>query len=79
MQFDATGDYLATGDKGGRIVIFSRLDNDEPGAAGHQYMPYAEFQSHESEFDYLKVSWGGGAHNGSRTSGGVKAAGRGGD
>ena len=55
MQFDATGDYLATGDKGGRIVIFSRLDNDDPGA-GHQYMPYAEFQSHESEFDYLKVS-----------------------
>ncbi|GMI11277.1 hypothetical protein TrVE_jg2978 [Triparma verrucosa] len=53
VQFDATGDYLATGDKGGRIVIFSRLDNDDPGA-GHQYMPYAEFQSHESEFDYLK-------------------------
>ena len=24
VQFDATGEYLATGDKGGRIVVFQR-------------------------------------------------------
>ena len=24
MEFDATGDYLATGDKGGRVVLFER-------------------------------------------------------
>lgn len=24
MDFDRTGDYLATGDKGGRIVLFER-------------------------------------------------------
>jgi len=25
-RFDETGDYLATGDKGGRIVIFERAE-----------------------------------------------------
>ncbi len=72
VEFDSCGDFLATGDKGGRIVIFSRLtpqdqdvvdddgDRDSemrtrpPGSSAYQYMPYAEFQSHESEFDYLK-------------------------
>lgn len=24
VEFDATGDYLATGDKGGRVVVFER-------------------------------------------------------
>jgi len=38
---------LATGDKGGRIVIFKRAEEET-------YEPYAEFQSHESDFDYLK-------------------------
>lgn len=26
VEFDDTGDFLATGDKGGRIVIFERAD-----------------------------------------------------
>lgn len=26
VRFDETGDYLATGDKGGRIVIFERAE-----------------------------------------------------
>ncbi|GMI44336.1 hypothetical protein TrCOL_g416 [Triparma columacea] len=46
-QFDGTGQYLATGDKGGRIVIFKKAEEAI-------YEPYAEFQSHESDFDYLK-------------------------
>eukprot|EP00520_Triparma_pacifica_P010265 CAMPEP_0118634900 /NCGR_PEP_ID=MMETSP0785-20121206/1792_1 /TAXON_ID=91992 /ORGANISM="Bolidomonas pacifica, Strain CCMP 1866" /LENGTH=426 /DNA_ID=CAMNT_0006525903 /DNA_START=1210 /DNA_END=2486 /DNA_ORIENTATION=- len=46
-QFDETGQYLATGDKGGRIVIFNKAEETA-------YEPYAEFQSHESDFDYLK-------------------------
>jgi hypothetical protein len=24
VEFDSTGDYLATGDKGGRVVLFER-------------------------------------------------------
>jgi serine/threonine-protein phosphatase 2A regulatory subunit B len=26
VEFDDTGDFLATGDKGGRIVVFERAD-----------------------------------------------------
>lgn len=27
VEFDHTGDYLATGDKGGRVVLFERSDS----------------------------------------------------
>lgn len=27
IEFDRTGDYLATGDRGGRVVLFERTDN----------------------------------------------------
>ncbi|ORX66812.1 hypothetical protein DL89DRAFT_275781 [Linderina pennispora] len=50
VEFDQTGDYLATGDKGGRVVLFERSDNKQ----GCEYKFYTEFQSHEPEFDYLK-------------------------
>jgi len=26
VEFDHTGDYLATGDKGGRVVLFERFE-----------------------------------------------------
>ena len=87
IEFDGSGDFLATGDKGGRIVIFERADDctgrkrpraaaaggererereraerddaDMNGGAGSEgaepeYRFLTEFQSHESEFDYLK-------------------------
>ncbi|TVY23878.1 Protein phosphatase PP2A regulatory subunit B [Lachnellula hyalina] len=43
VEFDHTGNYLATGDKGGRVVLFERNETF-----------HTEFQSHEPEFDYLK-------------------------
>ena len=46
IEFDETGDFLAVGDRGGRVVVFEQDAND--------YKFYAEFQSHEPEFDYLK-------------------------
>ena len=27
VEFDSTGNYLATGDKGGRVVLFERNEN----------------------------------------------------
>jgi len=57
IEFDDTGDYIAVGDRGGRIVIFER---DEKRKDNHvtkknpEYKFYTEFQSHEPEFDYLK-------------------------
>ncbi|TPX58912.1 hypothetical protein SpCBS45565_g07875 [Spizellomyces sp. 'palustris'] len=50
VEFDMSGDFLATGDKGGRIVLFERNE----GKKGCEYKFYTEFQSHEPEFDYLK-------------------------
>ncbi|KAI3407401.1 Serine/threonine-protein phosphatase 2A 55 kDa regulatory subunit B [Psidium guajava] len=67
IEFDRTGDYLATGDRGGRVVLFERTDNRDHG--GHrrdlertdyplnkhpEFRYKTEFQSHEPEFDYLK-------------------------
>jgi len=59
IEFDETGDYIAAGDRGGRIVVFereeksSRSENNTP-KRNADYKFYTEFQSHEPEFDYLK-------------------------
>ncbi|PON72217.1 Protein phosphatase 2A regulatory subunit PR [Parasponia andersonii] len=72
MGFDSSGDYLAVGDRGGRVVIFEKKDGKH---SSNQYQSRAkleeldfnstwhpefqyktEFQSHEPEFDYLKSS-----------------------
>lgn len=50
IEFDTTGQYIAAGDRGGRVVIFER--NRDPSKCDYQF--YCEFQSHEPEFDYLK-------------------------
>ncbi|SAM05198.1 hypothetical protein [Absidia glauca] len=50
VEFNQTGDLLASGDKGGRVVLFERNDSKK----GCEYKFYTEFQSHEAEFDYLK-------------------------
>ena len=70
VQFDQTGDFLATGDHGGRVVVFERMGVEglERGGAGevssmdtrhiprdeYEYRYLTEFQSHDAEFDYLK-------------------------
>ncbi|XP_066516022.1 protein phosphatase 2, regulatory subunit B, gamma a isoform X2 [Hoplias malabaricus] len=58
VEFNQTGNLLATGDKGGRVVIFQRepevkFEGEELGEAG-EYNVYSTFQSHEPDFDYLK-------------------------
>ncbi|KAA8521291.1 hypothetical protein F0562_011963 [Nyssa sinensis] len=67
VEFDKTGDHLATGDRGGRVVLFERTDRRDHGghrrdlegmdcsSSWHPEFRYkTEFQSHEPEFDYLK-------------------------
>ncbi|XP_068500709.1 serine/threonine protein phosphatase 2A 55 kDa regulatory subunit B beta isoform-like isoform X4 [Phaseolus vulgaris] len=67
IEFDKSGDHLATGDRGGRVVLFERTDTKDHGASRRdlERMDYSisrhpefryktEFQSHEPEFDYLK-------------------------
>ncbi|XBI46543.1 hypothetical protein VPH35_110764 [Triticum aestivum] len=66
IEFDKSGDHLATGDRGGRVVLFERtdarvnasrteLERQDYLVPRHPEFRYkTEFQSHEPEFDYLK-------------------------
>ncbi|PIA29281.1 hypothetical protein AQUCO_06100059v1 [Aquilegia coerulea] len=67
IDFDKTGDYIATGDRGGRVVIFQRTDDVSTRTPRKEleqldynvnkcieYRYKTEFQSHEPEFDYLR-------------------------
>ncbi|KGN63570.1 serine/threonine protein phosphatase 2A 55 kDa regulatory subunit B beta isoform [Cucumis sativus] len=70
IGFDKTGDNLAIGDRGGRVIIFERKDGKDTfknyptrskleqlnltPACHPEYQYKTEFQSHEPEFDYLK-------------------------
>jgi len=66
IEFDKTGEHLATGDRGGRVVLFERTDGkdlhsrkelermDYPIIRHPEFRYKTEFQSHEPEFDYLK-------------------------
>lgn len=66
IEFDKTGEHLATGDRGGRVVLFQRIDGkdfrsqkeleraDLLNTKHPEYHYKTEFQSHEPEFDYLK-------------------------
>ncbi|XP_064874285.1 serine/threonine-protein phosphatase 2A 55 kDa regulatory subunit B beta isoform-like isoform X1 [Oncorhynchus nerka] len=55
VEFNPSGELLATGDKGGRVVVFQREQEtkSEPQRRG-EYNVYSTFQSHDPEFDYLK-------------------------
>lgn len=50
--FNDEGDFLATGDKGGRIVLFERNQSKKKQTCEYKF--FTEFQSHDAEFDYLK-------------------------
>lgn len=52
VEFNHDGEYLATGDKGGRVVLFER--NNSGMGSESEFRFFTEFQSHEPEFDYLK-------------------------
>nr|XP_028962325.1 serine/threonine protein phosphatase 2A 55 kDa regulatory subunit B beta isoform-like [Malus domestica] len=67
IEFDRTGDHLAAGDRGGRVVLFERTDIKDHGGhrrdlermdysiSGHPEFRYkTEFQSHEPKLDYYK-------------------------
>ncbi|KAL3319052.1 Serine/threonine-protein phosphatase 2A 55 kDa regulatory subunit B beta isoform [Cichlidogyrus casuarinus] len=53
VEFNDTGEFLATGDRGGRIVIFQK-DPATKFPSSSKYSVYCTFTSHDPEFDYLK-------------------------
>lgn len=64
VDFDETGNFVATGNKAGHIHIYERVYDKAAGAVRRpalqkpqqqvEYRLLTEFQSHEPEFDYLK-------------------------
>lgn len=52
VEFNDQGEFLATGDKGGRVVLFERSHSKKKQSCEYKF--YTEFQSHDAEFDYLK-------------------------
>lgn len=42
VQFDSSGEYLATGDRGGRVVIFRKTDDGKAKVGPHilSYNPH---------------------------------------
>lgn len=59
VQFDQTGEFLATGDRGGNVTLYKgeEVASEEEETFGKRktrYKVFAGFKSHESEFDYLK-------------------------
>ncbi|CDS42301.1 protein phosphatase pp2a regulatory subunit b [Echinococcus multilocularis] len=53
VQFDGGGNFLAVGDRGGKINVF-RTTTQAQKYETPRYELYCSFTSHESEFDYLK-------------------------
>jgi len=51
VEFDATGNFLAIGDRGGRVVV---LERNHKSRRACEYRVMTEFKSHKAEFDYLK-------------------------
>ena len=59
LEFSHDGERLATGDRGGRVVLFERSNGGDAGSPKRRaqrvdFRYSTEFQSHEPEFDYLK-------------------------
>lgn len=53
MAFDPSGNFIALGDKAGRLIVFERLDGTQLNTV-LEYQYSNELQSHTKEFDYLK-------------------------
>ncbi|KAK2944609.1 putative Serine/threonine-protein phosphatase 2A 55 kDa regulatory subunit B delta [Blattamonas nauphoetae] len=55
IKFDSTGDYMAAGDQGGRLILFNIAKHAKTGSKTKvEYNFITEFQSHEPDFDHLR-------------------------
>lgn len=54
MCFNETGNHLAIGDKGGRVIVFENSLFGNPKVSKNQFQFLMEFQSHIKDFDFLK-------------------------
>ncbi|KAG9390446.1 protein phosphatase PP2A regulatory subunit B [Carpediemonas membranifera] len=55
VAFNMDGNFLAVGDRGGRVVVFERVETKDKNHRRHvEYRFVTEFESHQPEFDYLR-------------------------
>ena len=52
INFDKSGEFLAVGDNGGRVIMFKYATLKDSRYFDYRY--FKEIQSHEREYDYLK-------------------------
>ncbi len=76
VKFDNSGDFLATGDKGGRVVVFSRSDAGRGAHSRKRPLPSA--LSAPASSRTLSGGWEGGGGGGSSSSGSSGSGGGGG-
>lgn len=50
IAFDKQGQYLAVGDRGGRVIVFRQIGSQN---SEIDYDYFTEFQAHDSSFDFL--------------------------
>lgn len=55
VEFDQTGDYLATGDKGGRVVLFERNEDVSSLSTISEMGNHASHRSETDMFLYIKI------------------------
>uniref|UniRef100_A0A7S3HJU9 Serine/threonine-protein phosphatase 2A 55 kDa regulatory subunit B n=1 Tax=Spumella elongata TaxID=89044 RepID=A0A7S3HJU9_9STRA len=54
VEYNANGEYLATGDRVGRITVLKLENEGKEKQKQENWLPYFQYQSHDPEFDFLK-------------------------
>ncbi|CAL6045987.1 Protein_phosphatase PP2A regulatory subunit B [Hexamita inflata] len=55
LKFSQSGQFLAAGDRGGRVIVFQRKINPQTGSKiPVEYEFYTEFQAHQQGFDAMR-------------------------
>mmetsp|Transcript_3579 Transcript_3579/g.5586 ORF Transcript_3579/g.5586 Transcript_3579/m.5586 type:complete len:523 (-) Transcript_3579:96-1664(-) len=54
LEYNENGEYLATGDRMGRITVLKLEDENKETKIRENWIPYFQYQSHDPEFDFLK-------------------------
>ena len=54
LNFDRSGNYLAVGDKAGRLILFERNLHTKSKTPFNEFVYQTEIQSHHKEFDFLQ-------------------------
>jgi len=59
IEFNKTGNYLATGDKGGRVVLFERMDNKDVCLylSLYYFLPFKVLSAYVLNYFYILLNY----------------------